>query len=401
MCRFVSIDMPAICWRCGAWQSEAALSGDHQHERRASEVEQSEQALANLVKESEREVGDRTARIAGAREILQQLFSTGTPEGGDSLAWARREAERSDGDLLAAASALEALTTSYEVLVRRHELYDAARVEVARAEVRAEAATAALTQVGAAGSVADSETLAVLEAASRLLSAARHPEACPLCHGTEHVADLETRVRERLSVMSSLRAARGRQSDANRALADAQTRLAQLVRVPGTGEKAWRPPNGDGARRRPGERGRTARRSSGPDDLRGGATLSACRRDNTLPALAREAPLGVAQAGTVPARRAGPRSASVGPSLVRSTSEIERLRKVLKSEEDDFDWQAACGKAGVVLEAMLDFLTELYKCKLPRMSRNEWTLGDLFPAIGRKLRPRGAVDLRFSKAAAS
>lgn len=97
----------------------------------------------------------------------------------------------------------------------------------------------------------------------------------------------------------------------------------------------------------------------------------------------------------------GPWSASVGPSLVRSTSEIERLRKVLKSEEDDFDWQAACGKAGVVLEAMLDFLTELYKCKLPRMSRNEWTLGDLFPAIGRKLRPSGAVDLRFSKAAAS
>ena len=83
-------------------------------------------------------------------------------------------------------------------------------------------------------------------------------------------------------------------------------------------------------------------------------------------------------------------SAGVGPSLVRSTAEIERLRKLLADGEVDV--QAACAKSGVVLEALLDFLTELYQCSLPRKSRNEWTLGDLLPAIGKKLRSALRVE---------
>lgn len=83
-------------------------------------------------------------------------------------------------------------------------------------------------------------------------------------------------------------------------------------------------------------------------------------------------------------------SADSGPSLVRSTVEIERLRKLLK--DDDLDVQAVCAKAGVVLEAILDFLTELYQCSLPRKTRNEWTLGDLLPAIGKKLQKALRVE---------
>ena len=81
---------------------------------------------------------------------------------------------------------------------------------------------------------------------------------------------------------------------------------------------------------------------------------------------------------------------NVGPTLLRSTPEIERLRKLLN--DDDFDPQAACAKAGVLLEAVLDFLTELYALKLPRKPRGEWTLGDLLPAFGKKLKAALRVE---------
>ncbi|MBK6519247.1 MAG: AAA family ATPase [Polyangiaceae bacterium] len=81
---------------------------------------------------------------------------------------------------------------------------------------------------------------------------------------------------------------------------------------------------------------------------------------------------------------------NVGPTLLRSTAEIERLRRLV--DDDDFDPQAACAKAGVVLEAVLDFLTELYGLKLPRRPRGEWTLGDLLPAFGKKLRAALRVE---------
>jgi len=83
-------------------------------------------------------------------------------------------------------------------------------------------------------------------------------------------------------------------------------------------------------------------------------------------------------------------SPNAGPTLMRSTAEIERLRRLLA--DPDFDPQAACGKAGVVLEALLDFLTELFQCNLPRKPRNEWTLGDLLPGIDKKLRKALRVE---------
>jgi energy-coupling factor transporter ATP-binding protein EcfA2 len=534
-----------------------------------SGVEHSEQALANLVKETERDVAERTARIAGAQEILQKLFTASTPEGGDWLAWARGEADRRDSDLLGAANALDALKTAYEVLVGRQRSYVAASAEVASAVEGAEAATAAVTQADAAGSVADSELLAVLEAASKLMAAARHPEVCPLCEGMEHVADLESRVSERLSAMSALRTARGRQSDANRDLAAAHTRLAQIEKDYATERAAFEallvahperadsgaipseaPPvdiadlanwlvrtaavmeeltrrhrdltvrasNATNLRdalstydenyaladrssklyaslKRGLELARAARHAFVNELLAGISTevgrlyeavhpseglasvslslderkrasldlLTCFQASDGVPpqayfsdshldtlglcvflALAKQRAAhrtvmvlddvlasvdephvdrliqmiyeeaqhfrhvvvtthyrpwreklrwGWLKQGQCQLVELGPWSASVGPSLVRSTSEIERLRKVLR-EENDFDGQAACGKAGVVLEAVLDFLTELYKCKLPRTSRNEWTLGDLLPAIGKKLRAALRVEFQ-------
>lgn len=80
-----------------------------------------------------------------------------------------------------------------------------------------------------------------------------------------------------------------------------------------------------------------------------------------------------------------------GPSVVKSVEPIVRLREALA--EPVLDVQAVCGKAGVVLEALLDFLTVHYECKVPRKHDNRWTLGELLPAIDKKLKANLRVEV--------
>jgi hypothetical protein len=61
---------------------------------------------------------------------------------------------------------------------------------------------------------------------------------------------------------------------------------------------------------------------------------------------------------------------------------------------EDPDLQAICAKAGVVLEAILDFLTMTYECKVPRRDGSNYTLGDLLPAIDGKLKKALRVEHR-------
>jgi energy-coupling factor transporter ATP-binding protein EcfA2 len=75
---------------------------------------------------------------------------------------------------------------------------------------------------------------------------------------------------------------------------------------------------------------------------------------------------------------------SKGISLIRSIPDVERLRILLA--ESPPDPQLVCAKAGVILEAALDFLTLLYECHVPRRTDGLYTLGDLLPAIDKKLR---------------
>jgi len=53
-----------------------------------------------------------------------------------------------------------------------------------------------------------------------------------------------------------------------------------------------------------------------------------------------------------------------GLTLIRTVPDVERLRDLLK--EAPPDPQLICAKAGVILEAALDFLTLLYECSVPR-----------------------------------
>src|SRR5690606_37099980 len=81
-----------------------------------------------------------------------------------------------------------------------------------------------------------------------------------------------------------------------------------------------------------------------------------------------------------------------GISHSRSIPEVERLRTMLSDAAPDH--QAICAKAGVILEAILDFLTQLYECSVPRKASGAYTLGELLPAIDGKLRKNLRVEHR-------
>ncbi|WP_350282366.1 AAA family ATPase [Nitrosomonas sp.] len=63
--------------------------------------------------------------------------------------------------------------------------------------------------------------------------------------------------------------------------------------------------------------------------------------------------------------------------------EIARLKTLLADPNSDV--QAITGKAGVILEALLDFITLQYGCAVPRRQGNTYVLSDLLGAVNSKL----------------
>lgn len=76
-------------------------------------------------------------------------------------------------------------------------------------------------------------------------------------------------------------------------------------------------------------------------------------------------------------------SGSDGMTRVQSVPEIERLHRLLK--ENPPDAQLVCSKAGLILEAALDFLTHQYGCSLSRKRDARYTIGELLSAINGRL----------------
>ncbi|MDP9499712.1 AAA family ATPase [Bisgaard Taxon 45] len=81
-----------------------------------------------------------------------------------------------------------------------------------------------------------------------------------------------------------------------------------------------------------------------------------------------------------------------GMSLSGSIPEVVRLKKLL--EESDPDIQSITGKSGVILEALLDFLTLKYSCAVPRKIGNIYVLSDLLGAVNSKLLKELKVEIR-------
>lgn len=80
-----------------------------------------------------------------------------------------------------------------------------------------------------------------------------------------------------------------------------------------------------------------------------------------------------------------------GLKQIRSIPDIERLKTLLA--ENPPDPQLVCAKAGVVLEAALDFITQLYECHMPRKQDYRYTIGDYLPAIDKKLKTALRVEV--------
>lgn len=80
-----------------------------------------------------------------------------------------------------------------------------------------------------------------------------------------------------------------------------------------------------------------------------------------------------------------------GMTLIRSIPDIQMLRTLLAATPPDP--QLVSAKAGVILEAALDFLTLLYQCSIPRKPDGLYTLGELLPAIDKKLRTALRVEV--------
>jgi len=80
-----------------------------------------------------------------------------------------------------------------------------------------------------------------------------------------------------------------------------------------------------------------------------------------------------------------------GLMLIRSVPDPESLRSLLADSPSDP--QLVCAKAGVILEAALTFLSQLYECKVPHRVSNQYTLGDLLPSINKKLRTALTVEV--------
>ena len=72
-----------------------------------------------------------------------------------------------------------------------------------------------------------------------------------------------------------------------------------------------------------------------------------------------------------------------GMRLSGATPEIKRLKSLLT--DSDPDVQSICGKAGVILEELLDFLTLKYGCAVPRRAGDAYVLSDLLSAVNGKL----------------
>jgi hypothetical protein len=85
---------------------------------------------------------------------------------------------------------------------------------------------------------------------------------------------------------------------------------------------------------------------------------------------------------------------SAGLILIRSVPDAERLRSLLA--ETPPDPQLVCAKAGVVLEAALTFLSQLYEGKVPHRASNIYTLGELLPSINKKLRSALTAEVQVT-----
>lgn len=86
-----------------------------------------------------------------------------------------------------------------------------------------------------------------------------------------------------------------------------------------------------------------------------------------------------------------PWSLTGGVALSQALPEVTLLRAALLARPPDV--QLIASKAGVVAEAVLEFLTKLYECRMPRRESGRYAIGELLGGIDSKLRSALKVEL--------
>lgn len=81
-----------------------------------------------------------------------------------------------------------------------------------------------------------------------------------------------------------------------------------------------------------------------------------------------------------------------GMRMGKAVPELEWLEGYLAAETPDY--QTICSKAGVILEASLEFLTLQYQCKLARKRAEDYTIHEMLDGIGEKLRTSLRAEVR-------
>lgn len=82
----------------------------------------------------------------------------------------------------------------------------------------------------------------------------------------------------------------------------------------------------------------------------------------------------------------------IGIRVIKTLPEIEMLKALTEAQPQDP--QAICAKAGVILEAALDYLTLKYQCRVPRKAGEAYTIADLLHAISGSLRTSLKAEIR-------
>jgi len=85
-----------------------------------------------------------------------------------------------------------------------------------------------------------------------------------------------------------------------------------------------------------------------------------------------------------------------GMRLGKAVPELEWLEAYLAAETPDH--QTICAKAGVILEACLEFLTFQYQCKLARKRAEDYTIHEMLDSVSSALRAGLRAEIRASKA---
>lgn len=191
-----------------------------------SGIEQSEDALRRLIRELQKSRDIAVAEIGQNEQSLRQFWGEAGSPGTGWAAWAKVEAARDPGSLLADIAAIQRLTAAYAALHRTTQRITSALESLEQARENADAARTRANASAQALAHDASELLSVLSAAQTYFSKHGAAPVCPLCESKDRAENLVVRVDARIGDLEAVRASEAEASRMARAVEVAERQLA-------------------------------------------------------------------------------------------------------------------------------------------------------------------------------